>query len=243
MSFSLNYMNKNIEYGFLDNNIPNSTHSYNHLDPKIKLDNIRILKKYVHYDNLAVMVQTHSNKIVVIDDVSQKQPLNCDAVITKHSQIALCVQTADCVPILLFDEKNMIIAAIHAGWRGAVKDIVELTIDEMLKIGGSQDAAIALIGPYIKMHSYEIKQDMIEEISKQDNKALDFIVYQDDKTYFALGDFVKMKLSKCGIGNIYDLNIDTYTHPACFSFRRFTHDKNYRYGSLISYIALKSESI
>ncbi len=68
--------------------------------------------------------QEHTNCIAEINDVPKDEIKATDALITNKKGICLCVQTADCVPILLFDPVKGVVAAVHAGWRGTVKKIV-----------------------------------------------------------------------------------------------------------------------
>ena len=77
------------------------------------------------------MHQTHSNKVIEINDKNLKNKINADAIITKKKGIALGVLTADCVPILLFDRKNKIVGCIHAGWKGAFSGIIKNTIKKL----------------------------------------------------------------------------------------------------------------
>ena len=76
-------------------------------------------KMRVKKNNLILMFQTHSNKVIEINKASSIKKINSDAMITTKKDIALGVVTADCVPILLFDFRNKIIGCIHAGWKGA----------------------------------------------------------------------------------------------------------------------------
>ncbi|HKJ80314.1 MAG TPA: laccase domain-containing protein, partial [Prolixibacteraceae bacterium] len=64
--------------------------------------------------------QTHSNCVAEIHNPIQSGLQNIDALVTNEKATCLCVQTADCVPILLFDPVKNVIAAVHAGWRGTV---------------------------------------------------------------------------------------------------------------------------
>ena len=72
----------------------------------------------------------------------------------------IAVLTADCVPLLLYDDKNNMIAAIHAGWRGAYKGIVYKVINFMLKKGCRANNITAVIGLCISQESYNVKEDL-----------------------------------------------------------------------------------
>jgi polyphenol oxidase len=67
--------------------------------------------------------QTHTNYVVKSSEFPENEIKETDALVTNQPGICLCVQTADCVPILLFDPVEKVISAVHAGWRGTVKKL------------------------------------------------------------------------------------------------------------------------
>ena len=76
---------------------------------------------------LFLMYQTHSNKVLIINKkIRNLRKFNSDAIITKIKGIGLGVVTADCVPIILFDTQNHIIGCIHAGWKGALLELLKI---------------------------------------------------------------------------------------------------------------------
>ena len=75
--------------------------------------------------------QTHSSCVAAIQEVPDAVILETDALVANQSGLCLCVQTADCVPVLLFDPVAKVIAAIHAGWRGTVGGIVANAVGKM----------------------------------------------------------------------------------------------------------------
>ena len=85
-------------------------------------------KMSVRSDNLILMHQTHSNKVIEIKKNNYKKKIFADAMITKAKGFSISVLTADCVPIILYDAKNKVIGCIHAGWRGAFNEIIKNTI-------------------------------------------------------------------------------------------------------------------
>ena len=78
----------------------------------------------VNHKNLILMHQTHSNKVIEIKKNNIKKKIYSDAIITKIKGLALGVLTADCVPILLFDNKSKIVGCIHAVWNGSFLEII-----------------------------------------------------------------------------------------------------------------------
>ena len=75
-------------------------------------------------ENLVLMHQTHSNKVIVINKKNKNKKIIADALVTKSEGLAISVLTADCVPIILYDEINNVIGCIHAGWKGLSQNIL-----------------------------------------------------------------------------------------------------------------------
>ena len=88
-------------------------------------------KMRVKSENLVLMHQTHSNNVIEIKKMNYKRKIYADAMITKMRGVSLGVLTADCVPIILYDSRNKIIGCIHAGWKGAFKNIIKNTIHKI----------------------------------------------------------------------------------------------------------------
>ena len=89
--------------------------------------NLEIVSKNfnIQSSKLALMNQTHSNKVIFIKDLNNLKRFDCDALLTSNDDIALCVLTADCAPILIYETKKKMVGCIHAGWRGAFFGIIE----------------------------------------------------------------------------------------------------------------------
>ena len=86
---------------------------------------------------------------------------------TGVSRLCIGVSTADCIPVLLYDPEHQAVCAIHAGWRGTVQRIVEVAIDKMKKVYGSQPQSIkAQIGPGISLDSFEVGDEVYEAFAK-----------------------------------------------------------------------------
>jgi hypothetical protein len=86
-----------------------------------------------------------------------------DALLTDQAGILLSVRTADCLPVLLVDPKRRAVAAVHAGWRGALAHIVEKAVGEMRRAYGSEpQSLLAVLGPSIRVCCYEVGQEVEE---------------------------------------------------------------------------------
>ncbi len=195
-------------------------------------------KMNVKFSNLVLMHQTHSARVIEIKKNNYKKKIIADAIITKMRKIALGVLTADCVPILLYDVNNEIVACIHAGWKGALSDIIKKTVSKIKKIN-SENKIYASIGPCIGAKSYEVdKSFYIKFINKTHKNKKYFTKKNKFKKLFNLRKFVEDKLLAHKI-NIDHVNYDTFKEKThFFSYRRSCKLKHNDYGRCISAVSL-----
>ena len=86
-----------------------------------------------------------------------------DALLTDQTGILLSVRTADCLPVLLLDPKHRAVAAVHAGWRGALARLVEKAVGEMRRVYSSEpESLLAVLGPSIRACCYEVGEEVAE---------------------------------------------------------------------------------
>ncbi len=138
---------------------------------------------HIEKEQLIIPYQTHSVNALVIDkeflqqnaEKRNEQLQNIDALITQEKGVCLCVSTADCTPILLYDRKRQVIAAIHAGWRGSVNYIVQKTLEQMNRLYNTQGEDIfAAIGPCIGFDAFEVG-DEVYDAFKQNDFPMEYI--------------------------------------------------------------------
>ncbi|MBO5382407.1 MAG: peptidoglycan editing factor PgeF [Bacteroides sp.] len=138
---------------------------------------------HIEKEQLIIPYQTHSVNALVIDkeflqqnaEKQIEQLQNIDALITQEKGVCLCVSTADCTPILLYDRKQQVIAAIHAGWRGSVNYIVRKTLEQMNRLYNTQGEDIfAAIGPCIGFDAFEVG-DEVYDAFKQNDFPMEYI--------------------------------------------------------------------
>lgn len=116
---------------------------------------------------LVTMKQIHSAVIHPFSAVPEKT-CSGDASMTNRTGLLLGVQTADCVPILLVDTKKRAVAAVHAGWRGTLRRIVEKTVGRMrFEFGSRPEDVIAAIGPSIGPCCYEVGAEFVTKFTAQ----------------------------------------------------------------------------
>ena len=111
--------------------------------------------------------QFHSDVIQVFDS-APAGVCRGDALLTNRSGLLLCVQTADCVPILLVDRRRRAVAAVHAGWRGTLQRIVTKTIGAMrMHFGTKPRDIVAAISPAIGPCGYEVGVEVAAQFLSQ----------------------------------------------------------------------------
>ena len=242
---------KKISHAFFNRNGGKSSGIYKSLncglgsnDKKNKIkENLKIVKNKLSKKSKKIFLlhQIHSNKIVFIDKNFRftKKKIKADAVITNQKKLPVAVLTADCVPILLHDNKENMVAAIHAGWKGAFKGIVNNVIKFMLKKGCKKKNIIAAIGPCIGKTSYNVKEDFKKKFLQKDKRNKTFFSNRKNVIYFDLPNYVKSQLKLNKITNIDMKNIDTFIKKNnFFSARRALVSKHDDYGRNISIIMI-----
>lgn len=126
----------------------------------------------VEFESLYFPYQTHGTDILMIDEAFLIKDSVCqlelmkgvDAVITNQKNICIGVSTADCVPILIYDPKRNILAAIHAGWRGTVARISEKVVTMMKGRFGCEPQDLKVgIGPSISCGCFEVGEEVVSE--------------------------------------------------------------------------------
>jgi len=131
------------------------------------------------------------------------------------------------------------VAAIHAGWKGAFKGIIKKVIKFMLKKGCEEKNMIAVIGPCIQEKSYNVKKDFLKRFIEKDKKNKIFFKSTKNTIYFNLTNFVKSQLKFNKITNIEAIKIDTFDKKNnFFSARRSLRLKHDDYGRNISIIMI-----
>lgn len=204
---------------------------------------IGLENKGLKCDELLFVNQIHSSEVVIIDEKNKLYDMHnlpkADAIITNLKNIAIAVFTADCAPVFLFDEKKMVIAVLHAGWRGAKFGIVKQTIRAMKNLGAENIKAV--IGPMIQQNSYEISQEYFDDflLEKESNKKFFKTKSEQGRYLFDLPAYVMEKLQEEKIAEIENLAIDTYKNEeSFFSFRRSSHRQEKDCGRNVSVILI-----
>ena len=194
---------------------------------------------------LIIPWQTHGTRVLTIDSgflsagEEQRHALlqGVDALVTDLPGICLCISTADCIPVLLYDKKHQAIAAVHAGWRGTVNFIIEHALERMHILYGTDGADIfAVIGPGISLDAFEVG-DEVYEAFRLAGFPMERIARKQEKWHLDLWEANRLQLLDFGVPSaaIETASICTYTHcEDFFSARRL----GIRSGRMLSGIML-----
>ena len=217
---------------------PGSNDKKKHIKQNLEIVKNKISKKS---KKIFLLHQTHSNKFIFVNKYFRvnKKRLKADAVITDQKKLPIGILTADCAPILIYDNISKIVAAIHAGWKGAYKGIIKNVINFMFKQGCKSGNTTVAIGPSISKNSYEVKKDFKKKFVKKDKKNIIFFKDSNKKIYFDLPNYVKSQVKLHKIKNIDFLNKDTFIKKNnFFSARQSIKFKHNDYGRNISIIVI-----
>ena len=203
--------------------------------------NLRIVSRKfkVSPKNIILLKQIHSNKCHFILKRPSKKLVG-DGLITSKKNLALGILTADCAPVLIYDKKLPMIAAIHVGWKGAFKNILKKCIKFMIKKGSKKQNIFAVIGPSIFRENYEVKKGFMKKFLNLNSRNRKFFYFKNTKIFFDLKDFIKSQLRSLKVSAIDVINKDTFKNRSeFFSARRALKNKEHDYGRNISVIMLK----
>jgi hypothetical protein len=190
--------------------------------------------------------QIHSATAVVVDTPwSPDRRPEADALVTATPGLAVGALAADCAPVLFVDPAAKIVAAAHAGWKGAVSGVLESTVAAMIGLGARRERIEAALGPCISGANYEVGSEFEANFLARDPSARRFFTIPAGRTraHFHLPAYVLARLASAGVGRIHDASTCTYADAAgYFSYRRTTHRREPDYGRQISAIAVASRS-
>ena len=190
---------------------------------------------------LASVYQIHSARAVIVGDAAPRDARpEADALVTDRPGLLLGIVTADCAPVLLADAKAGIVAAAHAGWRGAIGGVTDAAIGAMITLGASLDNIAAAIGPCIAQKNYEVDHAFPDPFLAEDpDNGRFFAEGPSGKPHFDLEAYVAARLAAAGVRQVWMAGLDTYALQSRFySYRRATHRAEPSYGRQISIIGI-----
>ncbi|MEO9469851.1 peptidoglycan editing factor PgeF [Parasphingorhabdus sp.] len=191
---------------------------------------------------LVTLHQVHSADVVTVDhpfDLDQRP--HADAMVTAEPGLLLGILTADCVPVLLFDDDAHVAGAAHAGWKGAIAGVTDNVIAAMEALGASRDRIACAIGPCIAQASYEVDAEFQKRFVDADPANAGFFAAGKPEHFqFDIEAYVAHRLQLAGIVKTEKLGLDTYAAAdRYYSYRRSCHRDEAGYGRQISLIGLR----
>ena len=192
-------------------------------------------------DALLTCYQVHSARVEFADAPWGEHRPEADGVATIEPGLICGALAADCAPVLLADPHAGVVAAVHAGWRGALLGVVEAAVAAMTVEGAAPQHIVAAVGPCIGPKSYEVGEEFLAAFVGKDEGHAAFFApgAAPDKRLFDLPAFVLSRLAAVGVRDALWVGRDTFLEEEhFFSNRRATHRAEGDYGRLLSGIML-----
>lgn len=189
---------------------------------------------------VVTLYQTHSATARIVTGTQDAMNLpKADAVVTTTPGVVVGALAADCCPVLFADPEAKVVAAAHAGWRGAVGGILDATVATMQEAGAQRGRIVAAIGPCIGAAAYEVGPEFEAEVVAHDAANARFFSRraQQARPHFDLPGYVLARLGGLGLAHVESATRCTYENESeFFSYRRSCHRKEPDYGRQISAI-------
>lgn len=183
------------------------------------------------YSSINVTRQVHSNNIANVNSNGGVYFYDeTDGLIGEKGDV-LVIKSADCLPVIVYDNIKECIAAVHSGWKGTANSIVKEAIQKMMILGSRAEDLKIYVGPHIQKTSFEVMDD-VKNVFEKNFKYKDIIFKKDEKHYLIdLGRVVKLDAISMGVKeeNIYISKLDTVTDKRFHSYRRDKKDYGLMY--------------
>lgn len=192
-------------------------------------------------NKLLTNYQIHSNNVVFVDGPFHDGPPKADALVTTTPGLALGALAADCMPWLFHDPVAHVIAAAHAGWRGALAGVLENTVETMIDHDATPENIRACLGPCLRQPQFEVGLDLVDAFTAKYSTAEQFFApgTSMQKRQFDLAGFGFERLRILGVTQIDDVDRCTLGDAEqYFSYRASRQRHEPDYGRNLSAIAL-----
>lgn len=202
------------------------------------IKNLKSIVRDFDLDNIEYLNQIHSDKVFIYNKLKGSiKDEEGDALITKEKGTAIGAFTADCVPIIIADVKNNIIASIHSGWRGTFNSIVVKTLEKMVnEYNLDVNETKIFIGPHIRQCCYEVSEELKKSFVEK-TKVEEKVLFKGRN--LSMEECILKDLREFGIkeSNIYSLKLCTHCERdiKLYSYRKSVGT----YGRLFSFVFIK----
>jgi hypothetical protein len=210
-------------------------------DPRAVAENRRRCAAQFGQEAIVTAYQVHSATALVADGPWPAGPPQADAVVSATRGVVCGALAADCAPVLIADPEARVVAAVHAGWKGALAGVVEAAVRRMEGLGASRKWMVAGVGPCIGPESYEVGLEFRAAFVKADPAYGRYFATgaTDEKRMFDLPAFVLDRLRSVGVTKCEWTGHDTCADAErFFSNRRAFKQGEPDYGRLLSAIML-----
>tara|TARA_B100000965_G_C19555580_1_gene742018 strand:- start:86 stop:769 length:684 start_codon:yes stop_codon:yes gene_type:complete len=181
------------------------------LDPLAREE---FMKKYFGVDSFEDFNQEHGTNI---KGISGSEDNAFDGYISSNANCAYAIKTADCIPLILWNEEKQVLSGLHCGWKGLKRGIIPKTIEN----NPFGSFTHAYIGPHICKAHFEVKEDFIEAFAQENKDISEFIEEQEGKIYMNLRQYTVRELHQYGIEISNNFSPCSYTEiDHFFSWRR-----------------------
>ncbi len=211
-------------------------------DPAAVRENRRLAAASLGGGPLVTAYQVHSPDVVAADGPWSGDAPQADGVASDRPGVICGALAADCAPILLADPQARVVAAVHAGWKGALTGVIEAGVARMEAMGAARARLVAAVGPCIGPASYEVGLEFLDRFTDADPDHEAFFApgASPDKRQFDLPGFVLARLRTAGVQACESIGRDTCAEPdAFYSNRRAFKAGEPDYGRLLSAITLE----
>ncbi|MEO8811913.1 MAG: peptidoglycan editing factor PgeF [Caulobacteraceae bacterium] len=183
--------------------------------------------------------QIHSADVAVAEGPWRGARPRADGVVAARRGTIACVLTADCAPVLIAARDGGAVAAVHAGWRGALGGVVEAAVEALRDLGHAPETLVAAVGPCIGPRTYEVGPEFEDRFARAALGSMRFFAGGDgDRRLFDLPAFVIDRLRGAGLADVEWVGRDTFAESdAFFSNRRAVKRGESDYGRMLSAIA------
>lgn len=195
----------------------------------------------IPHQNFFSLRQIHSGRVYSYryeDTLHPPIPIpEADSIVTSEDYVVIGVRTADCVPILLYDPNEMVVSAVHAGWRGIVRGVIEETLREMVRGYGVRPLTVlAAIGPSLCRKCFEVGPEVVSLFLEKMGEDLDVADGKGDRSTLDLKEVSRMILLK---GGLTEKNINVLPFCTICDNRLFySHRKGDQEARSIAFVGL-----
>ncbi len=174
-------------------------------------------------DRVLYVNQKHTDNVLIIESHKHTTETIADAILTDQQGILIGIKVADCVPVLLYDNKKEAVGAVHAGWRGTAAGIIKNAINLMREHFESEPEDIVIaIGPSIKWCCYEVSEDVLNAVKTQTGEG-EYFIERDGRLCLDLPSANIAQAISLGVrvDNIWISGDCTFCHPERFFSYRY----------------------